>query len=211
MKKIRDEIEEVKQALVDQIEKKHLGFVFNDGVKNEIEYLASLSESKIKYIVNGYLCSGHLILGGDLNIKVNVDFTSGALLVNFNVPEWLGNQIFEKEMGPGEAYDKATEEGPSNLTRNIACQDSYYAYWYALNVDKKPLVQTRDAACQSPYYAYRYAKYIDKQPSKQTRNAACQDPHYAYYYAKDVDKEPLQETWKYVLDTEYEKKIFKPL
>ena len=107
-------------------------------------------------------------------------------------------------MTPQEAYIKALKEGPKDLTRNIACQEPYSAFCYALNVDKKPLTQTRDAACQDAEYAYKYALNIDKSPSKQTRNAACQFPSYAYLYAKNIDKQPLQETWKYVLNTPYE-------
>ena len=107
-------------------------------------------------------------------------------------------------MTPTDAYYKALKEGPSDLTRNIACQDAEQAYFYARNIDKKPSKQTRDAACQGPEDAYCYARYIDKKPSKQTRDAACQSPRYAYCYARHVDKEPLQETWKYVLNTSYE-------
>ena len=109
-------------------------------------------------------------------------------------------------MTPEKAYFKAKKEGPSDLTRNIACQDPYHAYLYALDVDKEPCKQTRDVACQDSHYAYYYALDVDKKPSKQTRDAACQSPYYAYEYALDVDKEPLQETWKYVLNTEYEHK-----
>ena len=82
-------------------------------------------------------------------------------------------------MTPEKAYFKAKKEGPEDLTRNIACQSTRYAYYYALDVDKKP--------------------------SKQTRDAACQSSRYAYCYAIDVDKEPLQETWRAVLNTPYEK------
>ena len=85
-------------------------------------------------------------------------------------------------MTPTDAYYKALKEGPSDLTRNIACQEPYWAYLYALDVDKKPSKQTRDAACQGPEYAYCYAIDVDKQPSKQTRNAACQNATYAYWY-----------------------------
>ena len=82
-------------------------------------------------------------------------------------------------MTPQEAYYRARKEGPKDLTRNIACQFTSYAFFYARDIDKKP--------------------------SKQTRDAACQDPKDAYYYAIDVDKEPLQETWRAVLNTKYEK------
>ena len=108
-------------------------------------------------------------------------------------------------MTPQEAYYKAEIEGPEDLTRNIACQDAWYAYKYARWIDKKPCKQTRDAACKGAHYAYKYAIYVDKRQCRQTRDAACQEALCAYYYAIEVDKLPTNETWRAVMNTEYEK------
>jgi hypothetical protein len=94
--------------------------------------------------------------------------------------------------------------------RTTACNDSYYAYWYAREVDKKPTNKTRTAACNNPGCAYLYALHVDGRPKDETRTAICQlagyaslcmsalyvdgRPMYAYLYAKDVDKKPTAET-----------------
>jgi hypothetical protein len=81
-----------------------------------------------------------------------------------------------------------------SIIRTAACKDPYYAYWYAIDVDKKPTNETRFSACQDPKYVYKYALYVDKKPTNKTRNAACQSPEYAYWYALYVDKNPTPET-----------------
>ena len=88
-------------------------------------------------------------------------------------------------MRPEEALEHAERHGPSDDTRVFACKNPFYAYYYALDVDKCPREDTREAAC-------REAKY-------------------AYEYAIKVDKEAQIDTWLAVKDTEYEreyKKIF---
>ncbi len=81
-------------------------------------------------------------------------------------------------MSPEEAYKYALENGPDKKTREIACQD--------------------------PYYAYLYASDIDKYPRKETRQAACRDPYCAYKYALEVDKGDHEDTYKAVIGTKYE-------
>jgi hypothetical protein len=80
------------------------------------------------------------------------------------------------------------------VIRLAACRLPYYAYLYAMMVDKKSTDETRTAACKDPYYAYLYAKDVDKKPTNETRIAACKDPYYAYEYTRDVDKKPTDDT-----------------
>ncbi|WP_322507782.1 hypothetical protein [Anaerolinea sp.] len=49
-------------------------------------------------------------------------------------------------MNPREAFEKALVEGPSDFTREIACQDPRWAYKYARDVDQAPRDDTRAAA-----------------------------------------------------------------
>jgi len=114
-------------------------------------------------------------------------------------------------MTPKEAYGHAKKHGSSNKTREIACQDSAYAYYYALEVDKCPREDTRETACKDPPFAYYYAKNIDKKSREDTRKAACKDPLQAYYYIKYVDKDFHEDTWEAVKGTEFEEKYNKSL
>jgi len=41
-------------------------------------------------------------------------------------------------MIPEEAYEYALKHGPSKKTRKIVCQNAFWAYLYAIDVDKKP-------------------------------------------------------------------------
>ena len=45
-------------------------------------------------------------------------------------------------MTPREAFFIATEWGPCDHTREIACKDPYYAMCYLINIDTKPTTQT---------------------------------------------------------------------
>ena len=65
-------------------------------------------------------------------------------------------------MTPGEAYEKARREGPSDETRNSVLSSSWYAYMYANYVDKCPRDDTRNAVLSDSYSAYMYAEDIDK-------------------------------------------------
>jgi hypothetical protein len=60
-------------------------------------------------------------------------------------------------------------------------------------------------ACTNPYYAYLYALNVDKCPRDDTRTAACIQPYWAYFYAKNVDKNICEETMQAVKNTKYEK------
>ena len=80
-------------------------------------------------------------------------------------------------MSPKEAYEYAKKYGPSNETREIACED--------------------------PEFAYEYAKNVDKCPKEDTRKAACVDPESAYFYARSIDKCFHQKTWNAIRKTEY--------
>lgn len=103
-------------------------------------------------------------------------------------------------MTPQQAYLQAKKFGGTNGLRNISCNDSEYAFEYALHIDKQSHDETRSAACLTPSYAYLYALYVDKQPHDETRIAACKDPKYAYLYAFYVDKQLHQQTMQAVID-----------
>ena len=112
-------------------------------------------------------------------------------------------------MNSKKAYEFALVHGPSKDTREIACEDSKYAYWYARDIDKCSRDDTREATYKDPYYAHLYARDIDKKPRNDTRKAACEDPKYAYMYAKDVDKGFHEDTWEATKNTEFEEKYNK--
>ena len=56
-------------------------------------------------------------------------------------------------MTPEQAFEHASEYGPSKETRKIACKDPRSAYWYARDIDQCPRDDTREAACKDPEYA----------------------------------------------------------
>ena len=86
-------------------------------------------------------------------------------------------------MNPEEAYIHAKENGPSEETRKIACED--------------------------PGYAYLYARNVDQCPSDDTREAVCRHPKMAYWYAQDIDKGFHEDTWIAIENTEWEEEYKK--
>jgi hypothetical protein len=112
-------------------------------------------------------------------------------------------------MIPKEEYEFAEINVPSEVNRNIVCQNPRSAYFYALLTDKKSRDDTRKAACGDPFFAYWYAKNIDKHARDDTREAACTKSFEAYLYARDVDEELRIDTWLAVKNTEYENKYRK--
>ena len=72
--------------------------------------------------------------------------------------------------------------------REWVCEDPYWAYKYALEVDKTPRDDTRAAASKDPEWAYRYALEVDKAPRDDTRASASKNPLWAYRYALNVTK-----------------------
>jgi hypothetical protein len=91
-------------------------------------------------------------------------------------------------------YAKEVDQKPTAETRTSACNDPIWAYWYAFEVDKKPTDETRTAVCENPEWAYWYALQVDKGPTEETRTSVCQDSESAYMYAINVDKKPTEET-----------------
>jgi hypothetical protein len=136
------------------------------------------------------------------------------------------------KMSPHDAYMYVKETGDIEKWRHIICTSSYYAFLFAVNVEKKPYDDTRKAclkypkmsyqyalridqcpredtrkiACKEPHWAYKYAKDVDKCPRKDTRNTACKEPRSAYRYAIEVDKVPNKYIYKAIKNTEYEEK-----
>jgi len=109
--------------------------------------------------------------------------------------------VFVEGLTPSEALTLGKREGPHAGTRQVACEDPYYAHQYARYVDQGPRNDTRQAACEDPIMAYNYARYVDKGPREDTRQAACgrptlatcpgrpwQRPTLAYNYAQYVDQ-----------------------
>ena len=103
--------------------------------------------------------------------------------------EGFGKMRASRVIVLGEASDEQ-----KNLIRELWCKDPYYAYIYALDVDKAPRDDTRESCLKDPYYAYRYARDVDKAPRDDTREACLEDPKCAYIYALDVDKAPRDDT-----------------
>lgn len=52
--------------------------------------------------------------------------------------------------------------GPSDITRTLACKEPKWAYEYALNVDKGPRDDTRAACNKVPHFTALYALNVDK-------------------------------------------------
>jgi len=85
----------------------------------------------------------------------------------------------------------------SDEMRELVClfNDARNAYWYAEEIDNEiPHILTRKVACLEPFWAYQYALRIDKKPRKDTRTAACALEWLAFRYAENVDKKPRNET-----------------
>lgn len=92
------------------------------------------------------------------------------------------------------AYHKGLAEGPTDKTRELACLNPFWAYKYALDVDKAPRDDTRTAALGFAKAAFAYAALIDKKPRDDTRTAACANGYYAWKYAMKVDCHLTPET-----------------
>lgn len=119
--------------------------------------------------------------------------------------EKLAQEALEKKPTPEFAFYIAKHGLVRNeKTREIACQNPYYAFKYALEVDGYPSEETRAAACHSSYAALAYAEKVDKCPRDDTRAAACMEPDHAFFYALNVDKSPRDDTRNAVLsDPQY--------
>jgi hypothetical protein len=122
----------------------------------------------------------------------NVIFSSKIILLEvaeediiFSNPDRTGKFRARKAI-PIRVLEKDDPE--MDIIRNAACEDPKWAYWYAINVDKKPSEQTRTAACKSPEYAYLYAVDVDEAPTDQTREAASKDSYYSELYMFLFDK-----------------------
>lgn len=87
-------------------------------------------------------------------------------------------------MTPEKAFWHAIKHGPSEKTRTIACENPYFAYQYAKEVDKCPHEDTRKGAYKSIYYAFEYAKNIDKCFRKDAWEIIKQDERYKKKYKK---------------------------
>ena len=86
----------------------------------------------------------------------------------------------------------------SDEIRTLICElgNARCAYWYALQIDKKPTDEIRTLICElgNPWCAYCYARDIDKGPTDETRTASCRGSDGAYWYARYIDKKPTDET-----------------
>jgi len=93
-------------------------------------------------------------------------------------------------MASKEAYRYALKNGGSDKLREICCQKPWYAYYYALKLDKKPREDTRKAACNylTWAYYYYYASDIDKGYHEETRRSCYKSPYYYGLYLEEVLK-----------------------
>jgi hypothetical protein len=62
------------------------------------------------------------------------------------------------------AFEYAKFHGPSDKTRDLACEEPFWAFCYANEIDKKSHEQTRKAVCVDPEWAYKYALKVDCKP-----------------------------------------------
>jgi hypothetical protein len=127
---------------------------------------------------------------------INVPFTGTMILLEVAEEDIVycesNGKMRVRKATPIRQIKKSNKEW--KIIRKAACNDTVYAYWYAIDADQKPTAETRIAVCQDPRYAYWYAREVDKKPTNETRIGACQDSEYAYMYAKEVDKKPTDET-----------------
>jgi len=94
---------------------------------------------------------------------------------------------------PEEAYKYARENEGSDKLSSICCQDPYYAYLYAIDIDESPREDTRIAACEDPLWAYWYSLEVDKGYHKETRRACYKTHDYYKLYLRDVLKSKYYE------------------
>lgn len=93
-----------------------------------------------------------------------------------------------------QAYRRASLEGPSEATRQAACQNPKWACLYAQKIDQEPRPDTRAGACADPHWALQYALHVDQCPRDETRAAAGKSAEQGYLYALQVDQRPHQAT-----------------
>lgn len=74
-------------------------------------------------------------------------------------------------MSPKEALEYAQENGFSDKIRELIYQDPETAYECAYSVDQEPKEDTRNAACKDSQWAYFYAKNVDKNICEETMQA----------------------------------------
>lgn len=89
-----------------------------------------------------------------------------------------------------EAYQAGMASGPSFETRAEACSTSFWAFKYAMDVDKKSYPNTRAKALELSRTAYLFAWRVDKKPTDDTRTAASKTAEYALKYAVLLDGYP---------------------
>jgi hypothetical protein len=56
-------------------------------------------------------------------------------------------------------YARDVTQKPTNETRNGACRNSEYAYYYAIEIDQKPTNETRNAVSKVQYYKEKYEQW----------------------------------------------------
>ncbi len=94
------------------------------------------------------------------------------------------------ELTPGQAYLKALVEGPADYTRNIACREPRYAYYYAWDIDQYPRPETREGVLSDVRYTYLYARDVDRQYRKDTWDVVKVSFYYGPVYKKHLGNCP---------------------
>jgi ketosteroid isomerase-like protein len=72
-------------------------------------------------------------------------------------------------------------------------KDPIWAYFYALYVLKRPWPEAEPTIAKNPQWAHYYARYTLRRPWPEAEPAIAQNPRWAYYYALDVLKRPWPE------------------
>jgi len=63
-------------------------------------------------------------------------------------------------MTPLDAYYKARESGYTRELEEIACKNTWYAYYFARNVPGANIEYCQEIACKYPQLAYDFARYV---------------------------------------------------
>lgn len=87
--------------------------------------------------------------------------------------------------------------------RHYFLNNPFWALSWAEEVQECACEMTRTVACYDSYTALLYASEVDEGPHTETREAACRDPEDAFFYAKNVDRGFHRMTFRAVLDGLY--------
>jgi len=85
-----------------------------------------------------------------------------------------------------------------------ACKDPYWAYRFALHIERANIEKCQEAACKDPEYAYTFAYYVKGANIEKCQEAAGKDPEWAYYFAEYILGANIERCREVCKGTEYE-------